>query len=675
MNSLRVSHQNKKRPAWRESLVSRTLALLALSVGLIILFATCVTYYLVYRAAESRETAHLDLYNRHRAGQLAARCDGAAWNLRIVSDAFVERMRQSDPMEFETFWDNTFERTEDGAWRSVVELSDPRKYPSLWANRSMIPLPDTKRELLVMYDVSLRFLPAWLRSFGNLYGFTLDEMAIVGFDASQSDWARKLPADFNVAGDPIGKAACREGNPARELVWTGLRTDTLFGGDCVTAVLPVEMDRQHTITLIHHIAADSLLGSAPEKFVFLLTGADGKRIAASGETAFSLEERISAGEGFDRASDSYYASCKVLGPGWEHYSILPRSVLRAEAFESARWVLWSGLISLALVLLVLGAILRSSIEQPIEALVQATSQLAEGNSQVSLQTGRKDELGVLSRSFDEMVEKLRQRDQALQQEKASLELRVAKRTAELREASQRLAVALAQEKELVQLKSNFVSLVSHEFRTPLEIITSSAFNLEKYHDRLSPERRDELLHTIQTAVERMAAMMVQVVFLGQMEPGRTPLEQAPIDLETLCREIAREIEAATAHRCPIRLTLDEDTDGARGDPSVLRHILTNLLSNAVKYSPDGAEVEFSLQRKGKEAKFIIVDHGCGIPEADQSRLFCAFHRGGNTGNIPGTGLGLVIVKRCVEAHGGRILYYSREREETVFIVTLPLFET
>ena len=110
------------------------------------------------------------------------------------------------------------------------------------------------------------------------------------------------------------------------------------------------------------------------------------------------------------------------------------------------------------------------------------------------------------------------------------------------------------------------------------------------------------------------------------------------------------------------------------DESLLRHIFSNLLANAVKYSAEGSEVEFTVKRDGAHAVFTVQDRGIGIPEADHPRLFEAFHRGSNVGQISGTGLGLMIVKRCVDLHRGEISFVSKEGQGTTFTVRLPLFE-
>lgn len=236
-----------------------------------------------------------------------------------------------------------------------------------------------------------------------------------------------------------------------------------------------------------------------------------------------------------------------------------------------------------------------------------------------------------------------------------------------------LRKALATERELGQLKSDFVALVSHEFRTPLEIIMSSADNLHRYHERLPADKREQLLRTINKSVRRMAVMMEEVLVLGRLQTDRMTFRPAVFDLLTFCQRARDEIEAATAKRSPIDLRVNGLPEQAVGDESILRHIFTNLLSNAVKYSAPGQRVDFVVQQEGEDAVCRVVDHGCGIPEGDQKRVFQAFHRGSNVRQIPGTGLGLLIVQRCVDLHGGEIQFESVESKGTTFIVRLPLF--
>jgi signal transduction histidine kinase len=293
---------------------------------------------------------------------------------------------------------------------------------------------------------------------------------------------------------------------------------------------------------------------------------------------------------------------------------------------------------------------------------------------------RPDEFGALAGAFNDMAARIAARGAELRQLNQDLEQRVTQRTAELTEANRRLDEGreealrlLAQERELRELKSDFVSLVSHEFRTPLEIIMSSADNLQRYHDRLPPEKRTELLQTINKAVRRMSGMMEEALVLGRLETYGMKFKERPFDFHGFCRRVCDEIESATSRRCPIHLALDGTPEHANGDESIVRHIFTNLLSNAVKYSTAGQTVEFTVTSHGENALFRVSDQGCGVPLADQKRLFQAFHRGSNVRQIPGTGLGLLIVRRCVELHRGTIAFTSTEGQGTTFTVELPLF--
>jgi len=234
--------------------------------------------------------------------------------------------------------------------------------------------------------------------------------------------------------------------------------------------------------------------------------------------------------------------------------------------------------------------------------------------------------------------------------------------------------ALEREKELNELKSKFVAMISHEFRTPLEMILSSTDILSRYLERLSLAQREKHLGTIQVAVRRMAAMMEEVLLLGRFDSGRLPCRAEDLHLAAWCRRLVRETLDATPEPREIRLELGDFTPMEQADESLLSHIFANLLSNALKYSPPEQSIHLYVLQEGAEAVFEVIDHGIGIPEEDHAKLFEEFHRGTNVGNRPGTGIGLVIVKRCVELHGGTISFHTRPGGGTTFTVRLPLFE-
>lgn len=255
----------------------------------------------------------------------------------------------------------------------------------------------------------------------------------------------------------------------------------------------------------------------------------------------------------------------------------------------------------------------------------------------------------------------------------TLEQRVNERTAELEKARVEVSRALEQERELGELKSRFVTMVSHEFRTPLGIIMSAIELMRHYNERLPKEQLEELQTDIFNATRLMAGLMEQVLVLGRVEAGKLGCKLAPCDLDTLAGKLTDESLSATNRKCPVIWRPEGDVSGAQADEALLRHIFSNLITNAVKYSPEGSEVVFTLRREGRLAVFQVIDKGIGIPEEDRERLFEAFHRCGNVGEIPGTGLGLVIVKRCVDLHEGTLEIDSEVGKGTTFTVRLPLF--
>lgn len=262
-------------------------------------------------------------------------------------------------------------------------------------------------------------------------------------------------------------------------------------------------------------------------------------------------------------------------------------------------------------------------------------------------------------------------------------------------AEARIETALKKEREINELKSRFVSVVSHEFRNPLNAILFSTELLERYNLQLSEQKRDTYLKRIQASVKRMNQLLSDVLTIGETESGKLQFRPQPIDLIKFCQELIDELLVSTEHRNSIRFShqytaaLDRPLRvGINGLPTIisntatsslphlderlLHHILTNLLSNAIKYSPIAESIDFRLRFDDQTAVFQIQDRGIGIPEIDRANLFQSFHRASNVRTIPGTGLGLSIVKQCVELHGGSIDVQSEEGAGTLFTVTLPL---
>jgi len=238
--------------------------------------------------------------------------------------------------------------------------------------------------------------------------------------------------------------------------------------------------------------------------------------------------------------------------------------------------------------------------------------------------------------------------------------------------------ALQQQIELNDLKSRFITMASHEFRTPLATIHGSVDLLMHYDDRMPADKKRLTLQKIDEAVDRMTHMLENVLVIGRSDAGRLQFKPQASPINAFCRSLVDELRSAMAEpfsRIQMSLDLPPDANQYLVDETLIRNIVGNLLSNAIKYSPHGGRVSLSVQPLPGELEIRVTDQGIGIPLADQPQLFESFHRASNVGTISGTGLGLTIVREAVQCHGGRISVQSTPGEGSTFTVVLAAPQT
>jgi PAS domain S-box-containing protein len=238
-----------------------------------------------------------------------------------------------------------------------------------------------------------------------------------------------------------------------------------------------------------------------------------------------------------------------------------------------------------------------------------------------------------------------------------------------RQIEEDMRSALARERELSELKSRFVAVASHEFRTPLAAILSSVELLDDYGARLPDEERREIVGLVKNAVTRMNNMVDQVLITSRIESGKFVFEPEARSIPELLVQVAAEMDQAHAQASRIAVSCEVERPRLV-DSKLVSHILVNLLGNALKYSPPDSAVTCKASADGDRLRFTVVDRGIGIPAADLPRLFESFHRGTNVGNIQGTGIGLHIVKECVQLHRGTIEVDSVVGQGAAFHVEL-----
>lgn len=277
------------------------------------------------------------------------------------------------------------------------------------------------------------------------------------------------------------------------------------------------------------------------------------------------------------------------------------------------------------------------------------------------------ETRVIARTYEleNVVNQLLKTNKSLKQQIAERK----KVEAKLKEREEELQVSLEKEKELGELKSRFVSMASHEFRTPLATVLSSAVLLSRYKETEQQDKRDRHIHRIKNSVNHLTAILNDFLSLGRLEEGKLQIQAQYIDPADICSSTIEELMGLLKEGQDIQFEVKGQACKTLLDKKVLKNILFNLLSNAIKYSEQN--VDLSIEFKGNSFEIRVKDYGMGIPESDQKHLFSRFFRASNVTNIQGTGLGLNIVKRYVELLEGNIDFQSEVDHGTEFIIDIP----
>jgi two-component system OmpR family sensor kinase len=387
---------------------------------------------------------------------------------------------------------------------------------------------------------------------------------------------------------------------------------------------------------------------------YRLSAAAARELARRGDVSGAIARYNSSSKA------AYDASSDALDALTAHTLASARraSLRESEAYHRARWLI---LITIGLTgLCVAGAMVyvRCSISAPILALAARMHRLAANDTGIDMRsTERHDEIGEMARA----VLVFRSNAIELMNSRIGLE-----------QQATMLREKLAEEQRLMLLQRNFVSMASHEFRTPITIIDAHAQRLISMRGRLSPEDLTERAGKIRKSARRMTHLIENLIDSMRVIDGDVRLYFHPstIELPMLLHEVCH-LQREIAPQAQVL----EDFRGAApalvGDPNLLFQVFSNLLSNAIKYSPDGGLINVVLESYESWLVVSVQDRGIGVPECDRGKLFERYFRGSNAAGIVGTGLGLYFVRTVVELHGGAVTTQSRPGGGSSFRVSLP----
>ena len=286
---------------------------------------------------------------------------------------------------------------------------------------------------------------------------------------------------------------------------------------------------------------------------------------------------------------------------------------------------------------------------------EAQRQIKELNNELE------GKIKVRTKELEESVDKLQNANQ-------TLELEIKRR----QEAENRIKAALQKEKELNELKTKFLSLVSHEFKTPLSGILTSVVLAGKYKLEEQQDKREKHFNTIKSKVHYLDNILNDFLSIERLESGKVNYKFSTFSLSKLINEVVYNANVTLKSGQEIKYPENIDHIVLHQDEKILELVLSNLLSNAIKYSPENSLIDFQAEQRKKNIIFTVTDQGMGIPEKDQKHIFERYFRAENALLNQGTGIGLNIVKVHLENLGGRISFSSKEGAGTKFIVELPI---
>lgn len=331
---------------------------------------------------------------------------------------------------------------------------------------------------------------------------------------------------------------------------------------------------------------------------------------------------------------------------------IPKSLLMKD-FESTLQIFLVVLLCSMAVMLSLAFVISKRIAKPIVKLADAASRLARGDLSARVDVETSGEIQVLVDSFNQMTASLQSAD------------------AELKVSAENLRTALQREKQLNKLQRQFISMASHEFRTPMAIIDLTAQRLRRNAERLTPEKIIDRLDKIRDAVKQMTQLMESTLSAARLEDCNIKLDPRPCNVKNIIMDVCDQ-QREISPKVKINFQFKDLPNHIVADRVALERIFTNLLFNAIKYSPGTPRIEIRARGMGDTLTVTVRDFGLGIDEDDLPNMFQRFFRAKTSTGIAGTGIGLHLVANLVELHGGSVSVDSRKGEGSTFTVHLPV---
>jgi signal transduction histidine kinase len=720
------------------SLARSTLLQMGVRIAVIIGLTTLVSYLHLLHAVREEALGQLQLHVSERAQREQAIFVLAEDNHTVLKRALAERIQAWRQQEPRARFDSLFVHLPDGTVRSRREGFDGTRMPGLFVPRGIPVDEDLRRRILASYDVLAQYGPAFHTRFTDTY-ITLPEGPLILYWPERPTWCLEAEPTFSIVDLDLFPGSLPQNNPLRRTTWSGIFVDTVADSWMVSASTPLDLEGRHVATLSHDILLEELMArtaNAPLRGASTVLFRDDGQLISHPELRMkgatepynilsppkpeqagvarlateerqrhlrTLFERVKNSSPGERAptgtlelpeSHEYLAMTRLQGPGWHFATVLPESVVNQPALQAARYVLLFGVGSLLLELALMAWVLKRHITRPLEAFTQAADRIASGDFQVALDTSRQDELGRLSRSFQQMAREVQKREEALRQANEGLEQRVDERTRELKDIHHQL-VQTARRAGMAEIATN----VLHNVGNVLNSVHTSAMVARERLDILPLDRVSRVADLLQEHQGDLATFLTRdergqhiIPFLDKLGQH---LEEERRTLLSLLHEVGRytdhigsiiqvQQDHARPHTLQEPVTLTDLVEDAlrinsaglsRHGVQVERHlaplppvltdkhkvlmILVNLISNA-KYAmdamPEGERLlTLRLERVGEEHLHLTVqDRGIGIAPELRAHIF----EYGFSTRKEGHGFGLHSSALAAQELGGSLTVHS-----------------
>lgn len=673
------------RPVPRGALWKRVLSSVFLRIALVIAAVTGASYFYAIRNVSEQSLLGLKNYSRARAFSERWIFDLAIDSLKNVGDAYARRLSEYTQIDPAPEFSRRYELCPDGIVRSRKSIFNPVKDAGTSIQQPERLNPDVQRRVLSAEDTAAQLGAAMHVRFQNTW-LILPENIAMGYWPEVPSWPFDTKAGYDFNADHLYQLASPEKNKERKSIWTDVYLDRTRQVSVVSAAMPMyDGDRflgvvGHDVTVAELFertinvrmpgtynmlfSASGNLIAHPDLGAEIAAAKGNYKIESSGDATLidlyisALSVKGTGNVDVVEAKDHFLGVTHLPGPDWYLVIVYPKSLLKAEAYTRARFVLFTGLAVLLLEAAVLLWVLRKSVSGPLRELLHATKQVTSGQTNIELHARRNDELGELATAFNDMAHAVREREEH-------------SRNAELS-----LIAARDQALAATRAKSEFLATMSHELRTPLNAIIGYS---EMLQENLSDEMDIKDAGRIEEAGKHLLSLINDLLDLSAIEAGKLKIEVADTQVDGVLDGILRTVEPQAGRRgIHLSIVKTAPLGIARTDHLRLTQCLLNIVGNAVKFTEKGSVTVYAEAKPADSGGDILVfrieDTGVGIAPEDQAKLFESFTQADSSTRrkFGGSGLGLAITRQLCRMMGGDIwIERSSPGQGTVFRIELP----